>query len=137
MRSEVEWNVNIVGIEFWNDCCKAYLILLLTRLPKVIFWSIICRFVIGIQNLPQSKLLTIAQPNYLLTCPLLQVLSRRVCGLFTPIFSNVMLTNFTKTFDTEEFSFYLDEFVDYLHQFFSNVMLTNFTKTLILKIQQT
>ena len=48
-----------------------------------------------------------------------------------------MLTNFTKTFDTEEFSFYLDEFVDYLHQFFSNVMLTNFTKTLILKIQQT
>ena len=48
-----------------------------------------------------------------------------------------MLTNFTKTFDTEEFSFHLDEFVDYLHQFFSNVMLTNFTKTLILKIQQT
>ena len=26
-----------------------------------------------------------------------------------------MLTNFTKTFDTEEFSFYLDEFVDYFH----------------------
>ena len=29
-----------------------------------------------------------------------------------------MLTNFTKTIDTEEFSFYLDEFVDYLHLFF-------------------